>query len=107
MTYIFGIGRYQWATETKKRYGWQGRKYYTTVVSLICGHLPPKANPLIRPPFRCTDLDKYYLIVPLNRDHPRQPVFALSFMTYIFGIMKADKKIIVYIFLKTHRWSNG
>ena len=28
-------------------------------------------------------------------------------MTYIFGIMKADKKIIVYIFLKPHQWSNG
>ena len=30
-----------------------------------------------------------------------------NFMSYIFGIMKADKKIIVYIFLKPHQWSNG
>jgi len=28
-------------------------------------------------------------------------------MTYIFGIMKADRKIIVYIFIKPHWWSNG
>jgi hypothetical protein len=32
--------------------------------------LPPKADPLIRPDFTCTEIVKYYIIVPLKRDHP-------------------------------------
>ena len=32
--------------------------------------LPPKATPLISPDLRCTEVIKYYLIVPLKKDHP-------------------------------------
>ena len=32
--------------------------------------LSRETTPLMRPDFRCTEIVKYYLVVPLKRDHP-------------------------------------
>jgi hypothetical protein len=87
-------GRYQWATETKKRYGWQGRKYYTTVISLLCGH--SLQRPTLLSGHLSDDLDKYYLIVPLNRDHPRQPVIALFSKCCVLSGKATNTNFIVF-----------
>ena len=43
---------------------------FTSKATSLIRSLPLKATPLIRPDFRCTELVKYYSIVPLKRVHP-------------------------------------
>ena len=44
--------------------------FYDTVVPPVIWPLPSKATPLIRPDFRCTEIVKYYWLIPLKRGHP-------------------------------------
>ena len=59
---------------------------------------PPKATSLIRTDFRCTEIVKYYYIVPLKRDHPSYKATPSTMKKFLIREVASHERDNVVVF---------